>query len=105
MNNTVTEKVAIISINTHGYYHDNRNIMPVTVSMNILDEYLKKEVTKEWLSHYVGTQIPADYKEKIDVILLEISQYGHYRGQVSKSLGDLEIYVQTDVDYITKITQ
>lgn len=105
MENIVTKKVAIISIVTHGYYHDDTNIMPVIVSMNILDEYLKKEVKKEYLSHYVGTQIPADYKEKIDVILLEISQYGHYRGQVSGNLGDLEIYVQTDVDYITKITQ
>ena len=105
MNNTVTEKVAIISIVTHGYYHDDTNIMPVTVSTDILDEYLKKEVTKEWLSHYVGTQIPADQKEKIDVILLEISQYGHYRGQVSGNLGDLEIHVQTDVDYITTLTQ
>ena len=105
MENIVTKKVAIISIVTHGYYHDDTNIMPVTVSMNILDEYLKKEVTKEWLSHYVGTQIPADYKERIDVILLEISQYGHYRGQVSGNLGDLEIHVQTDVDYITTLTQ
>ena len=105
MENTITKKAAIISIVTHGYYHDDTNIMPVTVSTDILDEYLKKEVTKEWLSHYVGTTVPDDYKERIDVILLEISQYGHYRGQVSKSLGDLEIYVQTDVDYITKITQ
>ena len=105
MNNTVTEKVAIISIITHGYYYDETNIMPVTVSMNILDDYLKKEVTKEWLSHYVGAPIPDDYKERIDVILLEISKYGHYSGQVNSSLGDLEIYVQTDVDYITTLTQ
>ena len=90
---------------THGYYHDDTNIMAVTVSMDILDEYLKKEVTKEWLSHYVGTPIPDDYKERIDTILLEINQYGHYRGRVSRGLGDLEIYVQTDVDYITTLTQ
>lgn len=105
MENIVTKKVAIISIVTHGYYYDETNVMPVTVSMDILDEYLKKEVTKEWLSHYVGAPIPADYKEKIDVILLEISQCGHYKGQVSGRLGDLEIYVQTDVDYITTLTQ
>lgn len=105
MENIVTEKVAIISITTHGYYHNDTNVMPVTVSMDILDDYLKKEVTKEWLSHYVGTSIPADYKEKIDAILLEISQYGHYRGRVNSDLGDLEIYVQTDVDYITTLTQ